>query len=150
MDIADGADYVSIFRFFSSIADFGSDILLSIVFFIMQDVKGDDYFVYFILCLSFTIVPYLASCCVGLYFIETWRNAMDGYMLKYLKRYDGFLLFITIIGGFFSSVELAKSRLFYLPIFNLHLPKIDDIRLKNARFFTTVVLENIPQVEYSD
>ena len=50
---------------------------------------------------------------------------------------------------FFSSVELAKSRLSYLPISNLHFSKIDEIRLKNASFFATVVLENMPQVESS-
>ena len=69
---------------------------------------------------------------------------MDAHMLPYLKKYDVFLILITVIAGFFSSVELARSRLFYLPIFNLHVRKIDDIRLKNARFFSTVVLE----VEY--
>ena len=84
---ADNADFGAIIRFFSNIADFGSDILLTIVFFII------DENLFFILSLIFTAIPYLVSCIVGIYWIERWRNDTDKYLLPYLKNYD-ILLFV--------------------------------------------------------
>ena len=140
--IIDGANYVSIFRFFSNIADFGSDVLLTIVFYIIWDeLGGDEYFWFFILSFAFTGVPYLVSCVVGLYFIEKWRNETDGFLLPYLKKYDVFLIIIMIVAGFYSAVELGSSRLFYLKMFNLHTRHIDATKLKSYRFVTTVILE---------
>ena len=93
--VADGAGYSATFQFFSSIADFGSDVKLTLVFFILS----------------------LIFSAVGLYFIEKWRNEMDAHMLPHLKTYDVFLICITV--GFYSAVELASSRLFYLKMFVL-------------------------------
>ena len=143
---ADGANYFAIFRFFSNIADFGSDILLTIAFYLIYDEIGDDFFVFFILSFIFTCVPYFFSCIVGLYFIEKWRNNVDGLMISYLKKYDVFLICMTIIAGFYSGVELASSRLFYLKMFNLHTRRKDQVILKNYRFVNTILLENVPQI----
>ena len=138
---ADFANFSAILRFFATIADFGSDVLLTIVFFIIQKEKGGIYFYFFIASLTFTALPHLVSCFVGIYFIEKWRNKMDSYMFPYLKKYDVFLIVMTIFAGFFSSVELARSRLFYSPMFGLYVKKSDTIPLKNGRFITEVVLE---------
>ena len=118
---ADGANYIAILRFFSNVADFGSDVLLTVVFFIIYQELGNDYFWFFLLSSIFTVVPYLTSCIVGIYFIEKWRNEIDAHMLPYLKKFDVFLIGITIVAGFYSAVELGSSRLFYLKMFNLHV-----------------------------
>ena len=100
---ADGHNVVATLRFFSNIADFGSDVLLSVVFLIIYQEAGNDYFWFFTLSLTFTVVPYLLSCTVGIISIERWRNDIDGQMLEYLKRYDILLISITIISGFLFS-----------------------------------------------
>ena len=80
---------------FSNVADFGTDVLLTIAFYLIYDEVENDYFLFFILSFAFT-------CIVGLYFIEKWRNQVDCLMLSYLKKYDVFLICMTT--GFYSDV----------------------------------------------
>ena len=132
---ADDVGYVALFRFFSNIADFGSDALLTIVFYLI-----DEQF-FFLLSLIFTLLPYFLSCIIGVYWIERWRNDVDNCLSNYLKKYDILLICLTVITGFYSAVELARSKLFYLKMFNLQIRKDNITQLKNSRFFTNVVFE---------
>ena len=71
----------------------------------------------FFISLVFIILPYLMSCIVCIYWIISWNHWKydHPYRLKnYLKSYEILIILLTLFGGFYSSIDLLQSKLFYL------------------------------------
>ena len=52
----------------------------------------------------------------------------------------------AVTGSAFSAIALCNSYLFQLPIFCMGLPYYHQLKFQNKRFFSVVLLENIPQL----
>ena len=72
--------------------------------------------------------------------IHKWNNS-SFYISYYINKYDSFLIGVTIVSGFYTSVELARSKMFYFDRFCLSLKEVDYMDVQNWRFFNTVLLE---------
>ena len=136
---SDGPDIFAIFYFIHNVADFWSDLLFCLVLYVDREVA--NYL--FVFALSCVCCPYLVSCCVGVYTLSHWRNfSQNG---TYLKRYDVFMFGLTALAGFYATVNLCRSKLLYLNIFNLQLNNREILKLQNYKFINVVILENVPQ-----
>ena len=140
---ADMCGYASLIVYLQCTFDFWTDLLFSYSMYLQNQV----YYFYF--SLIFTIIPLFASTIICIYFIHHWQTMdcpISQRIQNYLRKYSLILILFSMIGDFYSSVMLLKSKLFYLPMFNLHPHRSDSTRLKNFRFVNTVLLENIPQL----
>ena len=63
-----------------------------------------------------------------------------------LGKYDVLMYGLTTLIGFYCTLDLCQSKLFYLPMFNLQLKRSESERVSNFRFINVVILENIPQL----
>ena len=45
------------------------------------------------------------------------------------------------LAGFYTSIEIARSKLFYLEMFSMQLKRDDYNRIQNLRLFNTVLFE---------
>ena len=141
---SDGPNLFAIFHFAQNVADLWSDLLFVIVLYV--DDAVEDFV--FLFCLAFVLVPYFISCCIGVYCITRWRLSLGSEnkrLVTYLKSYDVFMYGLTAIAGFYASVNLCRSKLLYLDMFNLQLIDQEMLKLSNYRFVNVVLLENVPQ-----
>ena len=143
------SDYVPILRFGMNVGDFWTDLLFCLVLFLDDDAP----FLLFLIGIVFVAVPYVASCIVCVTWISKWRNSADVFsgtrLASYFKKYDMLIYAMTSIAGFYSTVDVCKSKLFHLKAFRLQLKQKEYNILKNYRFITIVLLENIPQLTIS-
>ena len=49
-------------------------------------------------------------------------------------------------GGSHPAVEICNSLLFPMGAFGMHLPWTEIVKIRTDRFYTTVLLENVPQL----
>ena len=56
-----------------------------------------------------------------------------------------FIYGMSTIAGFYATIDLARSKLFYLNVFNLQLTDAEYTNLRMYRFVNVWILENIPQ-----
>lgn len=134
--------FMSVFKFFQQIGDFYTDVIFAATLF----VNGDNELG--IASTIFVVIPYLMSCVAGIYFVSFWNSSsvMGGKRLtSYLKKYDVFIYGLTTLAGFYSAIELCRSKLFYLQICNFQLKRSELQKLQNGRFINIVVMENLPQ-----
>ena len=129
----DKPNYAAIFAFFWNLGDFYSDIIFAFVLFF----KGHDLW-YF--AMTFAVIPFIISCIVLMKQIREWNNSVF-YISYYVNKYDAFLIRVTLITGFYTCVELARSKIFYFKRCCLPLKDVDYIKIQNWRIFNTVLLE---------
>ena len=68
----------------------------------------------------FVIVPHFFANFVSVYNISKWQN-QSIYISKYVNKYDWVIIVVSCLAGFYTSVEIARSKLFYLPMFSMEL-----------------------------
>ena len=135
---SDNANMMAIIRFTGNVSDFWSDLLFSIVLYVQQ------YWTLFYFSAVFVAVPYILSLVLAVYATEKWKYSnldRNQRLSHWLDKHVFVIYGGTILAGFYSAVELAQSRLFYLDMFHLQLKKSEYAMLKNFRFFNTVILE---------
>ena len=59
---------------------------------------------------------------------------------------DILLIGLTMVFGFYSTIDLTCSKLFYLTKFNSQWPKSYQAPIKWLKFINVIILENIPQL----
>ena len=159
--IAKGSHLNNLFgllRFFASVADFWTDLLFTAILYFESNrednISNNNKNTYFLLFIVSTVcvgAAYLCSCIFGVYWISRMRITISGKkdsshrLLKYFKQYDMFVYGMITIAGFYATIDLLRSKLFYLDIFNLQLTHEEYTSLKMYRFINIVLLENIPQ-----
>ena len=57
----------------------------------------------------FVLVPYVINTIILLKHIDKWNN-LSFYISYYIERFDAFLIGVTIISEFCTSIELARSK----------------------------------------
>ena len=141
----DSPHYMAIFLCFWNIGDFYSDLIFCMILLF-------DNSKLFIYSLIFILFPYVLSCAISMYYIRKWqrlRFSGDSKLkhgiayggAKYVNTYDWLIISVTVIAGFYSAIELVRSKIFYKPMFSLHLKKRQYSSILSLRFVTTVVFE---------
>lgn len=129
----DKPNYFAIFAAFWTFGDFYSDIMFCMVLLLLN-----NYLLYFSLC--FSIIPHIIGNILALVHIHKWSN-YNIYISKYINRYDWLLITVSAIAGFYSSIELARSKIFYISKFSMQLKREDYEKIQNFRLLNTVILE---------
>ena len=167
---SDTAQYGSILMFAAHLGDFWTDIVFTITLYVESRIiitmdndnsnynynsnsnygagvndpfKSLEYLFYF--ALGFTIGPYILSCMIAIYHVERWRHQRQEIVRQWFEHYDRLIYGLTIISGFYCSIQLCKSKLFYKECFHLTLKENEWKKLGNFRFVNIVLIENIPQ-----
>ena len=138
----DNMNFLSIFRFIFQTLDLWTDMSFCIVLYIKNKKE------LFLSSLLFLMIPYLMSCCVSIYWIIVWNNWKYDHphrLKNYLKSYEILILLLSVFGGFYSTVDLLRSKLFYLKVTYLPLKQSEYDKLQYLRFINFVLMENIPQ-----
>ena len=63
-----------------------------------------------------------------------------------MKKYDISLIIGTVCIGFYATLRLAKSKLFYYSLFGLQIKPSEYKIFEHVKFFNIVICENIPQL----
>ena len=146
-NMLDPMDYVSLIKGFFNFGDFMSDLIfaMSLVFLYKDDMNAKPWLNLGYYSFFFCLVPYLISNVLLLYWF--YRNRQFNiYVSKYLNHYDWFLIFLSAFCGFFSAIEISKSKLFYLDVFNLQIKQEQCYEIEKWRLINNVFLEDIPQL----
>ena len=130
----DQPSYSSILFVSRNIADFYSDAIFCLYLAIVK-----NFYILFFLSRIFTLIPHL-----GLIMIQKFEtNNYHQYQLQreYTKRFDIFLLIMSLFAGFYATIELASSNIFYWDIFSLKLAQKETVALQKYRFYNIVLFE---------
>ena len=152
----DRPHYLAVFLFFWHMGDLYSDLIFCGVLFVEATVSydnGDEAVIgtlnlhHLLLygALSFSIIPHMCNNVVSLLYIKQWQGGSI-YITKYIDRYDWLIVFISVVAGFYSAIELVRSNLFYLPMFSMQIKTDEYQRVQKYRFLNTALFENIPQI----
>ena len=131
----DKPNYLAIFSFFWHVGDLYSDIIFACVL-IFQENK----LWYF--ATTFVFVPYMGGAIMLLKHMHKWNNS-SFYISYYIHRYDTFLIAVTIVSGFYTCIELARSKIFYMDRFYLALSRKEYMSVQNFKFFNIMLLEYV-------
>ena len=129
----DKPNYFAIFACFWNFGDFYSDLIFTFILISTQNTLW--YFAVF-----FCLVPHFVGNFISLYNIRKWQM-YNIYLSKYVHKYDWLIIIVSVLAGFYTSVELARSNIFYMGLFSMQLKRQDYHRLQSFRFVNTVVLE---------
>lgn len=144
MDVEmDKPKYFTIVKFIHHIADFWTDLLMCVILYYQA------VYLLFMCCLCFTIFPFLMQCVVSIYWIikwKQWKQDNPGRLHEYLFNYEIFLYFSTVISGFYNTLDLVTSKIFYIKCFYFPLKSKEFQQLAKFRFVNIVLMENIPQI----
>ena len=137
--------------------DFAGDVFFSMRLFLLifdDELQQSGYTVFasilFILSMLFLIIPLIAN----LYQLhkELSKWLIDSILVNtdvplWILTYSRFLYFTSVISGSsFSAVTLFNSNLFQWRIFGMGLSRYHRKKFRNKRFFSVVLLENVPQL----
>ena len=131
---SDPPKYLSVLKSFAHVADLYTDV----VFCVLLYFKGNIYLFY--PAVIFILSAHILSNCVGLYFIHKWREQK----MAFIHRYDNLLIAMSVLAGFYPSVELLSCKLFYIDPLSMHLSIDERYRIQQIRFCNDIILENIP------
>ena len=131
--------------------DFCSDVFFSIeLYLLMNDNNMNIYVILFSLSIAFIIIPltvnlYQLHCELSKWLVDPIliKTECPLWMLTFVKS----LYTIAVVtGSSFSAVSLCNSNLFRLRIFSMGLSRFHQKNFQNKRFFSIVLLENLPQM----
>ena len=116
---SDPANYISLFQFFHGVGDFWTDCIFCFILYLQ------DYFSLFYVSLACVLVSYFGSMIFGVHMVHEWIRQMylHDTMGKYLRQYDVMLYGLMILAGFYPSLAIAQSKLFYKRMFHMPLTR---------------------------
>ena len=88
----------------------------------------------------FVVIPHLCGNCIAAYNINKWQHRSI-YISKYINHYDWLIVTLSCLAGFYTAIELCRSKLFYLSMFSMQLKGSDYLQVQRFRLFTTVLFE---------
>ena len=129
----DKPNYFAIFWAFWNFGDLYSDLMFTMI--LILNSNNLWYFSTF-----FVLVPHFVSNFLSLYNIQKWQNESI-HLSKYILHYDWLFISVSCLAGFYTSVELVRSKMFYLPMFSMQLSQQDYFKIQNLRVLNTVLFE---------
>ena len=107
IQVFDPVNLSSILKFFQNFADFWTDLIFaSILYF-----ENRFSIIISIFALTFTILPFIISCIIAIYWIVRWRNWKQDIPIRltnYLNEYDLYICGWTILAGFYAVIKLLS------------------------------------------
>ena len=99
----------------------------------------------------FIIIPFLINIRLTINVIRTvmnkkeWSNneTVKMYLLKFNKI---LFIFVLLTGDFYVSLELISSNFLSLKLFDCGITTYDLLKRRHHRLYSTILLENIPQL----
>ena len=132
---SDHPKYASILKSMAHVADLYTDIVFCVLLYFKRSMLLYP-------AAAFTFSAHILSNCAGLYFIHKWRKQK----MEFIHRYDNLLIALSVLGGFYPSVELLSCKLFYIGPLSMHLSIDERYRIQQLRFCNDILLENIPMM----
>ena len=129
----DKPNYFSIFTVCFMFGDFYSDLIFSVILALSR-----HYLWYF--AIFFALIPHFVSNFIGLYNISQWQK-YNIYISKYLSSHETLMITVSCFSGFYCSIELLTSKLFYFDLFGLQLKSDDYNQVQNFKLFNVVLFE---------
>ena len=131
-----------LFKLTHGIIDFWTDLIFGLILYYQTNNL-------FIASFCFVIVPFLMQCFISVFFLFKWKHWKESHRIRferYLNKYEILIYLFTLIFGFYNTIDLVQSRLFYYQLFNMPLKRNESASLKKYRFINIILLENIPQI----
>ena len=122
-DQSDPTSYVSVLRFCHNTGDLWTDLIFTFILYSQSSLFDGLFEHLWMFSAFFLFVPYILSCGVCIYFTIKWsKQNYDNPMRlhKYLKNYKVYIYGWTITSGFYSAIDLSRSKLFYFEFFIFH------------------------------
>lgn len=136
-------------RYITSVIDFWTDVLFA--FRLSSEAHGSTTSVgnfqienLYLFSMVFVVVPLISSMIFVIYWIYKWRAktvSVSHRITNYLAKYSPFLVLLSVLGSFHSAMELVRSKLFALNIFNFPLKQKEYNRLWIWRFANQTLLQ---------
>ena len=130
---SDRPNYSALFKVAWNIGDFYSDMLFAL------DLLLQNHYL-FIYCGIFAVGPHLISNVIGLIVSAAWQDK-SVRLRNYLNNYQSLVVAISVFAGFYSAIDICKSKLFYWKGFSMQIKKSEYQSVRLIRFFNVVVLE---------
>eukprot|EP01083_Nonionella_stella_P151870 485947_1 len=134
----DRPGYPALFRFFGGIADWYTDAFWAYSLYIDGHCLWKSAFL-------FVFGSHLVSIMICIYWITKWRQDKHNIeVVQYASRYDKFVIFLSVVSGFYGATGLITSHLFHLRVLSLCLDDAQLASISTIRIFNQSLLENIP------
>ena len=134
-----------IFHFAFNMSDFWSDIIFCTILY-YNDSNNENIDKLFVWSVVFTLFPYLLSLVICCYFVVKWRKKNEIRFESYLFDYELILFGATSVAGFYNSIALFQSKIFYKKLFYFSLKNNELEIIKHFGFVNVVFCENVPQL----
>ena len=93
---------------------------------------------------AFTLIPFFISIGLCLYYLEKWRSDQKFWHInKYFETRDSIILCLSVFVGFYASLAMIQSKLFYLNVFHLQMKPSELDHMKTLQFVNIVLIEVI-------
>ena len=139
----DTPKYFVFWTFFQNAGDFWSDLFFSLI------LLFDKYYFLSLLSFVFTMFPFIMQLIVAVYFVLKWKHWKQDNQIRlqnYVNKYEVVMYLLTMVGGFYNTIDLIKTNAFYLSIFSFPLKVEEADQLRKYRFSNIVLFENLPQL----
>ena len=146
--LLDKPNVLSILKCIHNVCDLWTDLMFTIILFVQKDELIGDGNILWYLSAFCLVVPYILQCILCLWYLQSWQDRIDTLtnLSNYPSKYEWFIIACTMMFGFYATIELTRSKLFYLTIFHSQMSDSYYQKLKQYRFLNIIILENIPQL----
>ena len=148
--LIDKPNIYCIFKCAHNFADLWTDILFAVILYLQKDsIINSTYKNLWAFAIIFVFVPFFVQCVLSLWYLDKWQQRMNKIIKTdktYPSSHDSLLIVCSIIFGFYSAMELMRSKLFYQTFFHSQLSNRYYKQIRCYRFLNIVILENIPQL----
>ena len=139
-----------VFKCLHNICDLWTDILFVIILFLEKYYIDNKYPNLWMYSALFVLLPYILQCILSLWYLQKWQDRMSKISSNKLNNYpinhEWLLIALSMLFGFYATIELTRSKLFYLPIFHSQISNHYYQQIRWFRFINVVIIENIPQL----
>ena len=116
---------------------------------VYQTLDGLVDWIIFIGAIVFVTLPIFSNFIQLHQNLQVWVTDLETRVIvqAWIQMHLRTLYLLSIVfGSAFTAVELCNSNIFHLNVFNMGLNRRQKAAFKNKRLFSTVLLENVPQV----
>ena len=151
-----GQDYLSVLLYMTQFVDLLSDIVLTLQLESYQEYAATDktidrnvFETLFIVSCIFVFVPYLLNVISSVRVTQRIANddSFSNFTKKFFqKRSSLYCALVLLSGGSFPTLNLLNSNLFSFSCLNAGLSSLQVAGFRKHHVFTTILLENAPQL----
>ena len=141
--VADSTSYLTVFKFFLQLIDLFTDLFFNVILYFKNILPTLTY-----ISIGSILLSYFGSIIICVFWLirwKAWQEHVSQRLHKYLNKYGGLLMALTVVSNFYVSVDVLRSKLFYRSAFYFPLTKSDYSMLNKYRFINITICENVVQ-----